>query len=172
MPTRDYEQLAKTVHSQLKPGDDRTARMQCVSDAIWEALSGAGVSWGGFYIADEGAPEDQRLILGPRRDKPACSPIGVHGVCGAAYLSKRIQIVRDVRDLGPNYVACDPRDQSEIVIPLFESPDANTGWGVLDLDSFETGAFDETDAAGLVRVLTAAGFHCAAPETATSTTNE
>lgn len=157
---RDYETLIHQIKQQCADSDDRESRMRIVADAIWDAFASQGVSWGGFYIADETAPEEQRLILGPRRDKPACSPIGVHGVCGAGYRTRRIQIIRDVRDLGPNYVACDPRDQSEIVIPLLDERDDRTCWGVLDLDSFDIGAFNETDAAGLVRVLTAAGFRC------------
>ena len=65
-------------------------------------------------------------------------------------------VVRDVRDLGSNYIACDPQDRSEVVIPLFE-PDGRC-WGVLDLDSHEVGSFGEDDVAGLVQVLRAAGL--------------
>jgi putative methionine-R-sulfoxide reductase with GAF domain len=65
-------------------------------------------------------------------------------------------VVRDVADLGEGYVACDPRDLAEVVIPLFE-PDG-TCWGVLDLDSFDVGAFDESDVTGLSSLLVAAGL--------------
>ena len=91
------------------------------------------------------------MILGPRRDKPACSPIGLHGVCGKALLSKETLIVRDVKELGDDYIACDPRDQSEIVIPLID--EHGICWGVLDIDSYEIGAFDKSDLRGLSVLL-------------------
>jgi len=157
---RDYEAIARRIEADDSLAEaDRDARMQAVVEALWKGLREAGVSWVGFYLADESAPQDRRLILGPRRDKPACSPIGLHGVCGAAYRTGQAQIVRDVQELGEHYVACDPRDRSEIVIPLFESDaGARRCWGALDLDSFNVGGFDETDRRGLERVLRAAGF--------------
>lgn len=128
--------------------------MQSVVDALWGGLHDAGVSWVGFYMMDAAAGQ---MILGPRRDKPACSPIGLHGVCGQCCRGGLAIVVRDVRELGDNYVACDPRDRSEVVIPLFD--DGDGCWGVLDLDSHEVGAFDDRDVAGLERVLNRAGFH-------------
>ena len=126
--------------------------MQVVVDVLWEALKDMGVSWVGFYL-HQGRDE---LVLGPRRDKPACSPIGLHGACGQVFASRRAMVVRDVAELGENYVACDPRDRSEVVIPLLD--DDRSCWGVLDLDSHEMGAFDETDVEGLTAVLRAAGL--------------
>jgi putative methionine-R-sulfoxide reductase with GAF domain len=131
---------------------NRQQRMQTVVDALWDALHGAGVSWVGFYLHDG---EDE-LVLGPRRDKPACSPIGLHGACGQAFKSRRALVVRDVRDLGANYVACDPRDQSEVVLPVFDAD--GTCWGVLDVDSHAVGSFSDDDVAGLTLVLRAAGL--------------
>ena len=127
--------------------------MQVVVDALWDGLHETGVSWVGFYLAD-GA---DRLVLGPRRDKPACSPIGLHGVCGQAFTARRTRIVRDVAELGEAYIACDPRDRSEIVVPLLEAP-AGACWGLLDLDSHEVAAFDERDEQGLKTVLRAVGL--------------
>lgn len=130
--------------------------MRAVTDALWEGLKAHGVSWVGFYVERAEAPPEARLELGPCRNKPACSPIGLHGVCGQALLAGRARIVRDVAELGPDYIACDPADRSEIVVPLFG--DDGRCWGVLDLDSHEVGAFGESDRAGLERVLRAAGF--------------
>jgi L-methionine (R)-S-oxide reductase len=101
-----------------------------------------------------GQTREESLELGPHRDKPACTPIGLHGVCGQSFLSRRAMVIDDVRALGDNYVACDPRDRSEVVVPLLD-PDGRA-WGVLDLDSHETGAFADSDVAGLRRVLAAA----------------
>jgi putative methionine-R-sulfoxide reductase with GAF domain len=126
--------------------------MQVVVDALWDALEPRGVSWVGFYVHEGG----DELVLGPRRDKPACSPIGLHGACGQAFTNRRPLVVPDVTKLGANYIACDPRDRSEVVIPL--SDNDGECWGVLDLDSHEVGAFDESDVAGLTEVLRAAGL--------------
>ena len=148
MPERDYQQVADaiTVFS------DRTAAMQAVVDRLWESLAATGFSWIGFYVPK--GPND--LVLGPRRDKPACSPIGLHGACGRAFLTRSALIVGDVRRLGANYVACDPRDLSELVIPLFDAD--GSCWGVFDLDSFECDAFSPADVSGLSRVLRKAGL--------------
>ena len=147
---RDYAAVAGRITAH----GSREARMQAVVDALWDGLRDAGVSWVGIYLDQAGEPDDARLVLGPCRDKPACSPIGLHGVCGQALRSQLARIVRDVRELGENYVACDPRDRSEIVIPLIDSSAAC--WGVLDLDSWDVGSFDQSDEHGLRAVLRAA----------------
>ncbi len=132
--------------------------MQRVVDVLWDALHATGVSWVGFYLHAAGVGGDE-LILGPRRDKPACSPIGLHGACGSCFQSRRPLVVRDVKDLGPSYIACDPRDQSEVVAPCLN--DDGTCWGVLDLDSHDVGSFDDFDAAGLILILRTAGLTAA-----------
>ncbi len=169
---RDYHAIADRlahVADRLTPGGDRltpaadrrtadrAARMRAVVDALWQALRDKGVSWVGFYLHEAG----DELVLGPLRDKPACSPIGLHGACGQAFRSRQPLVVRDVAELGANYVACDPRDRSEVVIPLFD-PDGRC-WGVLDVDSFEVGAFDDRDVDGLRAVLERAGLSTAPP---------
>jgi putative methionine-R-sulfoxide reductase with GAF domain len=153
---RGYTNIASTL-ADLK--GDRTVRMQAVVDALWEALHPTGISWVGFYVHEGG----EELVLGPRRDKPACSPIGLHGACGQAFSSRKALVVRDVADLGADYIACDPRDRSEVVLPLIGG--AGTCWGVLDLDSHDVAAFDDTDVEGLRQVLQAAGLTAANPQT-------
>lgn len=128
--------------------------MRIVVDAIWDALHEDRVSWVGFYLDQPNEPDDRRLVLGPCRDKPACSPIGLHGVCGQALISRTVRIVDDVNELGEDYIACDPRDRSEIVVPLIDADGRCRG--VLDIDSWQVGAFDQSDAAGLREVLRAA----------------
>jgi L-methionine (R)-S-oxide reductase len=139
---RPYHQLLESICE----SPTREAGMQAFVDVLWPALSPTGVSWLGFYLK-----EGDQLVLGPRRDKPACSPIGLHGVCGQAFLDRCSVVIRDVRDLGEHYVACDPRDQSEVVVPCLESD--GSCWGVLDLDSHAIGAFSQTDANGLTALL-------------------
>lgn len=142
MGNRDYDSI------RLAASGSRAERMRAVADALWEAFHSRGYSWVGFYTK---APDADEMILGPRRDKPACSPIGLHGMCGFAWRERRSVVVRDVREIGENYVACDPRDMAEVVIPLLEED--GTCWGVLDADSFDVGAFDEADALGLARLV-------------------
>ena len=127
--------------------------MQTVVDRLWEYLQDTGVSWVGFYLY---VAEREEMVLGSRRDKPACSPISLHGACGRAFCDDAALIVRDVKELGENYIACDPKDRSEVVLPIHDAGGAPIG--VLDLDSFDVGSFNETDVAGLRRVLAAAGL--------------
>ncbi len=150
---RNYETIATTVAKSLAPGAGCDCRMQTVVDRLWEQLGDTGVSWVGFYLYVQ---ERDEMDLGPRRDKPACSPIGMHGACGRAFRDDTALIVRDVKELGGNYIACDPQDRSEVVLPIHDAGGAPIG--VLDLDSFDVGSFDETDVAGLQRVLAAAGL--------------
>lgn len=151
---RQYDAISAALP--LAPDASRAERMQAVVDLAWTHLAPQGISWVGFYLDRPDEPEDTRLILGPSRDSPACSPIGLHGVCGQALVQKRTRIVRDVAELGPNYIACDPRDRSEIVIPLID--EIGTAWAVLDLDSHEISAFSESDDLALRRVLAQAGL--------------
>jgi putative methionine-R-sulfoxide reductase with GAF domain len=137
---------------------DRATRMQKLVDLLWDRLAATGVSWIGFYSK---APGRDEMILEARRDKPACSPIGLHGACGRSWKSRRSLIVTDVSRLGAGYIACDPRDRSEAVVPLFE--DNGTCWGVLDVDSYKVGAFTGEDAEGLARIVTAAGLSAREP---------
>lgn len=141
-----------SVAARLRADCDRHAAMRRVVAALWQALHAQDVSWLGFYVHAGG----DELVLGAREPKPACSPIGLHGACGRAYLSRKPLVVRDVRTLGANYIACDPRDQSEVVVPCLHAD--GTCWGVLDLDSHSIAAFDESDVTGLTQVLRAAGL--------------
>jgi putative methionine-R-sulfoxide reductase with GAF domain len=149
---RDYDAVA----ARLSPHGSRHDRMQRVADALWDAFHEQGVSWVGFYLDQPDAPDDRRLVLGPHRDKPACSPLAMHGVCGQTVRFRTTRIIEDVSALGADYIACDPKDRSEIAIPLID--EKGECWGLLDLDSWEVGAFDEHDDRGLMRVLEAAGL--------------
>ncbi len=155
MNERPYETMARTIRRTIGSTTATTARMQCVVDTLWAGLAEHGVSWVGFYLID-----NDQMILGPRRDKPACSPIGMHGACGQCFSSAVPLVVRDVAELGAGYIACDPRDLSEIVVPVFDR--GADPIGVLDLDSFDRGSFDDSDVVGLTDILYAAGLGKAA----------
>lgn len=136
--------------------------MQRVVDALWDAFGldapaqgspPVQMSWVGFYTETPGADE---MILAARRDKPACSPLGLQGCCGRCWSGRRPIVVRDVANMEGGYIACDPKDRSEVVVPLFEKD--GTCWGVLDIDSYEVNAFDAHDAAELSAIAEAAGL--------------
>jgi putative methionine-R-sulfoxide reductase with GAF domain len=165
---RDYASL------RIDPALPREDALRAVIEALWKAFGlGASAStgspspsipapfsWVGFYFGpgstwDVARAGNDEMILGPRLPKPACSPIGLQGACGRCFLSGRPVVVRDVAALGANYIACDPRDRSEVVVPFFGA--SGETLGVLDVDSFEIGAFTEHDAVELVRVLRACG---------------
>ena len=152
--TRPWDQMERDVRRTAAPGSDRGARMRAFVDAVWPHLAGTGVSWIGFYVRDASDPE--ALLLAARQPKPACSPIGLHGACGQCLLAARPLVVRDVAELGAGYIACDPRDRSEVVVPCLEAP--GLAWGVLDLDSHDLASFSQTDAHHLTALLRLAGL--------------
>lgn len=142
-----YTRVSIAIANAIADGAGLTERMKVVSDEIWREFGGhRPVSWVGFYFL--GAEE---MTLGPRRDKPACSPIGLHGACGKSALTAKTLIVRDVKDLGENYIACDPRDRSEIVVPVFGKN--GRVLGVLDVDSHAVGAFGDMDQLALEKIV-------------------
>jgi putative methionine-R-sulfoxide reductase with GAF domain len=134
----------------------RAERMHAFIQLVWKRLGGTGISWVGFYCDDPSAAVHERLTLAAREPKPACSPIGLHGACGQTLTSARPMVVYNVRDLGEGYIACDPRDQSELILPCFAAD--GTVWGVLDFDSHEIGSFCTNDAHAGVYLLRLAGL--------------
>ncbi|MBX9737928.1 MAG: GAF domain-containing protein [Phycisphaerales bacterium] len=144
-PSRNYT----PVLQRLRARGTRDEVMRAVVNTLWDQFHAEGVSWVGFYTVDPTNPE--HLVLGPRRDKPACSPIELHGACGRCFTSRRPLVVTDVAKLGAGYIACDPRDRSEVVVPVFNP--GGSVWGVLDVDSHDTNAFDVADAMALMRML-------------------
>lgn len=155
---RDYAPVLRAARSAR--WSSRAAAMQGTVDLLWEAFgdpgphtAGRGCSWVGFY---EHGPEPEQMTLAVRRDKPACSPIGLHGMCGRCWRERRPILVGDVATLGQGYIACDPKDRSELVIPCLD-PEGNC-WGVLDADSWDLEAFDEADARAVSELLALAGL--------------
>jgi len=150
-----YERLREAIAPHAGT-TDRAESMQRFVECAWRELASTGVSWLGFYVADANAPESERLTLAAREPKPACSPIGIHGACGQCLVSAQPLVVRDVADLGAGYIACDPRDRSEVVVPCVDVD--GRAWAVLDLDSHELAAFSAADAEQLAALLRVAGL--------------
>ncbi len=161
-----YAELAAVARTRAK-GLDTPACMQLVSDLIWDRFgshtepgtahpAGRPYSWIGFYTRPPLDPPANEMNLAACRDKPACSPIGMHGACGQSCLNQRALLIDDVATLGDNYVACDPHDVSEVVVPCFD--DKGQCFAVIDGDSFDRVAFDQVDVDGLADLLEAAGL--------------
>jgi len=149
------------ILSRATPIADRGAAMAWVVAELWRAFGeeeparpiGGLVSWVGFY---EIAPAMDEMVLVCREPKPACSPIGLHGMCGRGWKERTSFVVRDVAVLGEGYVACDPRDKSELVVPMIGAD--GVCWGVLDVDSYQVGAFVERDARMMEEVCRRVGL--------------
>ena len=132
---KQYELLTQQIKALIDGETDPIAVMANVCAAIHEAM---GFWWTGFYrvINDE-------LVLGPFQGPVACMHIGFgRGVCGMAWKERKTIIVPDVK-LFPGHIACSSLSQSEMVVPVFSKDGVVVA--VLDIDSKELSAFDETD---------------------------
>ena len=91
----------------------------------------------GFYLFD-----GNELILGPFQGGVSCVRITLgRGVCGESAASRQTVIVGDVK-IYPNYISCDSKALSEIVVPMVKDGQL---LGVLDLDSSLVDDYDEMD---------------------------
>ena len=132
-----YQELLPQIRSLIEDETDLTANLANVSAALKEAF---GFLWVGFYMVRE---HEFELVLGPFQGPVACTRIAYgRGVCGTAWKEGRSIIVDDVEQF-PGHIACSSLSRSEIVVPLM--PSVGAMLGVLDIDSSETGTFDEVD---------------------------
>lgn len=150
MRERDYNAsvIAATEVGRIEPLDER---MRAITNVLHQQFADTGFAWLGFYRIGERRDE---MTLVTCRPKPACSPIGLHGVCGRAWRERRPQIVADVHALGDDHIVCDPANLSEVVVPCLDP--SGECYAVLDVDSRELASFSPADARGLERVLRAA----------------
>ena len=142
-----YAALAEEVAAVLEGEWNFTARLATVAAMLAQAFE--HFFWTGFYLVDPARPDE--LVVGPYQGTLGCLRIAFgRGVCGTAAAEHRTIIVPDVEAF-PGHIACDSRSKSEIVVPVF-GPDGAL-LGVFDVDATELAAFDETDAAGLERIM-------------------
>lgn len=138
-----YEELSKMAEGLFSDESDMIANMGNISSLLYFNLK--DVNWAGFYLY-----KNDELVLGPFNGKVACTRIAMgKGVCGTAAKEGKIQVVEDVHQF-PGHIACDSASNSEIVIPLYKE---NQLIGVLDIDSFNKGTFDEEDSKGLSKMM-------------------
>lgn len=142
-----YAALAEEIAAVLEGEPNVVARQATVASMLANAFE--HYAWTGFYLVDPDKPEE--LVIGPYQGTLGCLRIAFgRGVCGMAAAERRTVIVPDV-DAFPGHIACDSSSRSEIVVPVMDAEGALLG--VFDVDSAELAAFDETDAAGLERIL-------------------
>lgn len=139
-----YAELKREIESVVGGESFTPARYATTACLLAEAFR-PRFFWTGFYVVDPLKPEE--LVVGPYQGTLGCLriPIG-KGVCGACAAQRETLIVPDVHAF-PGHIACDSRSNSEIVVPVFD--DARALAAVLDVDSTEFDAFDETDRDGL-----------------------
>lgn len=131
-----YKLLIKQLSGLLNSEDPLISNLSNLTAALKQTFD--KISWVGFYIFQE-----RKLYLGPFQGKVACTSIEPgKGVCGTAAVNKESIIIADV-DKFPGHIVCDADSKSEIVVPIINKD--GSIYGVLDLDSTEYSAFNETD---------------------------
>lgn len=136
-----YSLVYKQVEALLEGEDDCIANMSNIAALLHCTF---GFWWTGFYVV-----KGDELVLGPFQGPIACSriPFG-RGVCGAAWKRKESIVVPDVEQF-PGHIACSSLSRSEIVVPVFRDGKVVA---VLDIDSINLNAFDETDRESLEKI--------------------
>ena len=129
-----YQTLLPQIESLISGETDAIANMANVAAALHEAF---GFWWTGFYRV-----EGQQFVLGPFQGPIACTriPYG-KGVCGTAWQRAETIIVPNVHEFA-GHIACSSASNSEIVVPIIRNHQVIA---VLDIDSTDFNAFDETD---------------------------
>lgn len=137
-----YEELEPQLKSLLSDEEDLIANLANFAAVIKEAFEHL---WVGFYLV-----KGEQLVLGPFQGPLACTRIAHgRGVCGTSWKEARTLLVPDVNKF-PGHIACSSLSKSEIVIPLLKGTEVV---GVLDVDSTDFAAFDETDKEWLERYV-------------------
>nr|MBC7612470.1 GAF domain-containing protein [Pseudopedobacter sp.] len=142
-----YQSLIPQIDGLLHGETDVIANMANVCAALKEQFNWF---WVGFYLV-----KNDELVLAPFQGPVACTRIQKgRGVCGVAWTDAKTLIVPNV-DVFPGHIACSSLSKSEIVIPIIKN---GVVVGVLDVDSEHFNHFDETDQAGLEKIISLINF--------------
>ena len=132
-----YTALLPQIAALIKGESNETSVLANVAAALHQAFE--PFFWTGFYLLHP----DGMLHLGPFQGPPACYAIAIgKGVCGQAFEMGRTLVVPDVEQF-PGHIACSALSRSEIVVPVFAK--SGKPVAVLDIDSKQLAAFDDTD---------------------------
>ncbi|MBK4780533.1 GAF domain-containing protein [Streptococcus lactarius] len=134
-----YQLLLAQLDALLTDETNALANLSNASALLNQALPRS--VFAGFYLYDK-----SELILGPFQGGVSCVHIALgKGVCGEAAQKQETIIVEDVHQHA-NYISCDSRAMSEIVVPMVKDGQL---LGVLDLDSEIVADYDQLDQAYL-----------------------
>ena len=139
-----YDRVYEQLSGLLNASGDMVSRMSTVAAVLHYKMD--GFFWTGFYLRSNG-----NLLVGPYQGPVACQVLAKDtGVCWMGINQRKTIIVPDVEQF-PGHIACDSRSRSEIVVPVRDKDDQIIA--VLDVDSKHLDQFDETDAAGLEKIV-------------------
>jgi L-methionine (R)-S-oxide reductase len=131
-----YRALLEQIEAVIADTDDLIGNLANVAAVLKQAFK--KFHWVGFYRTT--APN--LLTVGPFQGPPACVHIPFdQGVCGTSARTQKTVLVPDVEKF-PGHIACSALSKSEIVVPLVHNGRTQL---VLDIDSDELSAFDQTD---------------------------
>lgn len=139
-----YERIHQQLTELLTATDNKVSRMSTVAAVLHHKMD--GFFWTGFYLLN-----NENLHVGPYQGPVACQVLAKDtGVCWTGINQRKTIIVPDVEQF-PGHIACDSRSRSEIVVPVRDKDGQIIA--VLDVDSKHLDQFDETDAAGLEKIV-------------------
>lgn len=139
-----YDRIYAQIEKLMPTCDNPESRMNTIIAVLHHKMD--YFFWTGFYFLNEGKLQ-VKMYQGP----VACMQLEKDtGVCWEGINTRKPVLVKNVEEF-PGHIACDSRSKSEVVMPLF-NPNNNL-LGVLDVDSDQLNAFDETDVENLQKIL-------------------
>ena len=147
MKKQKYKNIVNYLNKILlsDPPLSRIAKMSLISTVLYVEFE----KWifCGFYILKNSG----LLEIGPHQGKVIpCTHIQIgKGVCGTSAMKNKTIVVNDVSKY-PNYISCDFKTKSEIVVPVRKNNDLKA---VLDIDSDQPAFFTTQGADYLDRLM-------------------
>ena len=131
-----YQRIIAQLKKLFAMTPDPISRMATTTALLYHKME--YFYWIGFYRLVDG-----ELLVGPYQGTLACQKLKQNtSVCWAAVNQNQTIIVPDVHQF-PSHIACDPKSQSEIVVPVRDKTGKVVA--VLDADSDKLNAFDAID---------------------------
>ena len=141
-----YDSILNQIKTVCKSQISLNDKLKKICEFLKEEVS--YYDWVGFYFVDK--YKEDELILGPFVGEPTEHtriPFG-KGVCGQVAEQRKTIIVQDVSK-EKNYLSCNIKVKSEIVVPILKSGNI---LGEIDIDSYKPSAFSDEDKKFLEKV--------------------
>ncbi|PWD98750.1 GAF domain-containing protein [Marinilabilia rubra] len=143
--TGRYQRIYTQIEELIVATESPWSRMSTIAALLHHKFS--GFFWTGFYYLDD----QNNLIVGPYQGPIACLKLKKDtGVCWAGINKMESVVVGDVEEF-PGHIACSSLSKSEIVVPVKNKEGKVVA--VLDVDSRELNAFDDTDRIELEKIV-------------------